>query len=259
MKYLCYSSLIILIFCNSALASNNELRVAIFLEPPFVDLVDGKLVGENMDIIHLLAKKSNLLPIYLRCPPVRCLTMVKNGQADMMMGVSKVPSREEDLIFIEPPYLFQQQPLRFFTRKNKKLSINSFDDLEELLIGTLRGAVYFPQFDNNQTIKKIELTSRIQLVNMLLKGRIDTFLEREESVLPLLPEKDYQDKISIADYQYNMPIKSYIVLSKHSHIKAHAEKIAQVLTKIIEDGTIKSIIKNNRDNLAKTNQIKKAH
>ena len=107
--------------------------------------------------------------------------------------------------------------------------------------------MYFPLFDENQVIKKIELTSRKQIVNMLLKGRIDTFLEREESVLPLLSATVYQNKFTMADYQYNKPINSYIAISKKSKIKRYANELSQVLAKAIADGTIKRIRLANRE------------
>jgi len=251
MKYFSYIALLTIILSSSALALTNELKVAIFLEPPYVDLVDNKLVGENIDIINLLASSIKLTPVFLRCPPVRCLAMIKNGQADMLLGLSKLPSREKDLIFLNPPYLLQHQPLSFFTLKENNISITHFNDLESLLVGTLRGAAYFPLFDNNKTIKKVELTSREQLVNMLLKARIDTFLEREESVLPLLSTKEDKDKITIAEYQYNKPINSYIVLSKHSTAKVYADQLSQVLAKAMADGTIKKIRQENQKKYAK--------
>jgi polar amino acid transport system substrate-binding protein len=241
MKYFCYYVLLITTLFNSALATTDKLNVAVSLDPPYVDLVENKLVGEDIDIIHLLAKSIALKPVFIHCPFVRCLAMVKSGQADMLLGLSKSVDREKDLIFLNPPHSIQHHPLRFFTLKEKKLVITHFSDLNSLLVGTLRGAAYFPLFDENQTIKKIELTSGQQLVNMLLKGRIDTFLEREESVLPLLSTVEYQDKLAIADYQYNKIMNSYIVISKQSKIKRFANKLSQVLAKAIADGTIERI------------------
>ncbi|MFQ3311411.1 MAG: polar amino acid transport system substrate-binding protein, partial [Colwellia sp.] len=86
-----------------------------------------------------------------------------------------------------------------------------------------------------------------QLVSMLLKGRIDTFLEREESVLPLLSTAEYQNKLTIADYQYNKTINSYIAISKHSKAKRFANKLSQVLAKSLSDGTIEKIRVENRE------------
>lgn len=247
MKYFCCCFFIILGLFNCASAATGKLNVAVFLEPPYVDLVANKLVGENIDIIHLLAKSIGLKPVFLRCPPVRCLTMVKQGQADMILGLSKSSPREQHFIFINPPYLLQHQPLRFFTLKTDNLTIKNFSDLTPLLVGTLRGALYFPLFDESQLIKKIELTSRQQLVKMLLKGRIDTFLEREETVLPLLSTAEYQNKFSMANYQYNKPMNSYIAISRQSKIKHYANELSQVLSKAISDGTIEKIRTKNRN------------
>ena len=248
--YCCF--LFMTIFLNSALAASNELKVAIFIEPPYVNLVNNKLEGEHIEIIKFLAKSISLKPEFIRCPPVRCLVMIKRGQADMMLGLSKTAAREKDLIYLDPPYLVQQQPIRFFTLKNKKLSIESLNDLEPLLVGILRGAAYFPLFDEDKNIEKVELTSRKQLVNMLLKGRIDTFLEREETVLPLLSTEDYKNKVTMAEYKYNDPINSYIVISKHSSAKVYAKELTQILGKAMtENGTIARIINDSRKVICK--------
>jgi polar amino acid transport system substrate-binding protein len=247
MKYFCYCFLLITILFNFSLAENGKLNVAVSLDPPYVDLVENKLVGEDIDIINLLAKSIKLKPVFIQCPFVRCLAMVKSGQADMLLGLSKSVDREKDLIFLNPPYSIQHHPLRFFTLKEKKLTIKYFSDLNSLLVGTLRGAVYFPLFDENKTIKKVELTSRKQLVSMLLKGRIDTLLEREETVLPLLSVAEYQNKFVMADYQYNKPMNSYIAISRQSAIKRFANKLSQVLAKALSDGTIERIRMENRE------------
>jgi len=247
MKSLCYYFFIITIIFSSLFTEANELKVAVYLEPPYVDLVNDKLVGENIEIINLLAQSIKLTPIFIRCPPVRCLAMVKQGQADMILGLSKSSAREKDYIFLTPPYLLQHQPLRFFTLKEKQLTIKHFSDLDSLLIGTLRGAAYFPLFDNNQNLNKVELTSRKQLVNMLLKGRIDTFLEREETVLPLLSTAEYRNKFTMTEYQYNQPINSYIALSQRSKTKVYANKLSQVLAQAIADGTIEKIRRMSHD------------
>ena len=98
---------------NTAFAGNGKLNVAVFLEPPYVDLVANKLVGEHIDIINLLAKAIKLKPIFIQCPLVRCLAMVKSRQADMMIGIGKSAVREKHLIFLNPPHSIQHHPLRF--------------------------------------------------------------------------------------------------------------------------------------------------
>lgn len=244
MKYLVHLFLFIFTFffhSSLVLAYKDELKIATFIEPPFVNLVGNQFVGENIDIARLLAKSVNLKPVFIRCPFARCLSMAKRGQADMIMGLRKLSEREKDLIFLNPPSMIQHYPLRFFTLTSKKTEINSFEDLKKLSVGTLRGGSYFELFDKNNAIKKVELTSREQLVKMLLRGRIDTFIEREESILPLLPLKEYQQKFSLANYRYDKAVNSYIAISKHSDINVYATSLSEQLKNLVANGKIKAI------------------
>ncbi len=240
MKYLFYLLMLVLSYTPVCEAYKEELKIASFIEPPYTDLVDGKLVGENIQIAKLLAKSVGLKPTFIRCPFARCLSMVKHGQADMILGLMKLPEREKELLFLNPAYMVQHYPLRFFTLSTKKIVINSFDDLNKLLVGTLRGGNYFELFDNDKRITKIEITSREQLVQMLLRGRVDTFIDREESILPLLSPEEYK-KITLADYQYAKPVKVYIAISQNSDVSTYAGRLSKQLNKFVTDGTITTI------------------
>jgi hypothetical protein len=77
--------------------------------------------------------------------------MVKQGKADMMIGLSKSSARDKSMIFLEPAYHVQKQPLHFYTSKDKNIRINSYTDLKKLMIGNLRGAMYFSYFDDDNT------------------------------------------------------------------------------------------------------------
>lgn len=248
MKYFFYCIAIATFCCKVSVSAEHKLTVAVFLEPPYLTLLDDQLVGEHVDIVNLLANTIKFQPAFIECPPVRCLAMIKQGKADMMIGLSKSLAREKDMIFLKPAYHIQKQPLHFYTSKDKDIRINSYNDLENLVIGTLRGAMYFSYFDNDNTLQKIEVTSRKQLVSMLLKGRIDTFLEREETVVPLLTASQYQHKINVEKYQYNKPINSYIVISKQSKVKNYAEQLSQALAEAMADGTMSEIRKKNAVN-----------
>ncbi|MBL4942669.1 MAG: transporter substrate-binding domain-containing protein [Colwellia sp.] len=241
MNYLLSVLLVFILFCHVTMVQAKNLTVAIFIEPPFADLVDGEFVGENIDIVKALSKSVDLTPIFIRCPFIRCLALVKHGKADMIMGLRKLVDREKDLIFLSPPYMVQHYPLRFFTLTSQEIAINSFADLNNLTVGMLRGASYFDLFDDDKVIKKVELTSRTQLINMLLRGRIDVFIEREESVLPHLPLEQYLQKFTLAKYQYDQSENAYIAISKHSHIKEYAERLSAHLKTLVTNGTIKAI------------------
>lgn len=240
MAYFRYLTLSITLIFSATVFANN-LKIAIIIEPPFSQLKDDTLIGYNVEIANILADSINLPPIFIQCPFARCLSILEKGEADLMIGLLKLPVREKNLIFIEPPLSVQHEPLRLYTLAKRNITINNFSDLDKLIVGKLRGAIYFPLFDDNNSIKNIEFTSREQLVNMLLKGRIDTFFDREESIRPLLTKQEYQNEIALSQYQYSKPVKNYIAISKHSHITDYAQKISEKLSMLITSGKINSI------------------
>jgi ABC-type amino acid transport substrate-binding protein len=229
------------ILFSSALLASNDLKIVTIVEPPFSRIESDRLVGFNIEVAKALAASIGLNPVFIQCPFARCLTMLEKGKADLMIGIAKLPVREKNLTFIEPVLFVQNKPLRFYSLVNQNISITSLGDLDKYIVGIMRGGAYFPEFDNSMSIKKIELTSQDQLVSMLLKGRIDLFLDREESIRPLLTSQEYKDKIALADYQYNKPVGSYIAISKHSHIANYADELSMQLKNLMNTGVIKQL------------------
>jgi len=250
-----YFTFLFLFFTFNTLASNTgEIRVAVFIEAPFAYIKNHQLAGENIEIAKLLAKSINLTPIFIQCPFVRCLAMVKNGQADMIFGLKKTPQRVKQLHFLAPAYLIQHVPLSFYTLKSKNLIIDKYEDLQTLSVGLLRGGTYFDKFDHDSNINKVELTSRMQLVKMLLRGRIDTFLEREESVKPLVSPKIYRQQLKLANYKYDKTVKGYIGVSKNAPISNYVEILSKNLQVFMTNGTIANLMENRPKIFPKNNK-----
>jgi len=214
----------------------DAIRVATFIEPPMVNFVNGKFIGENIDVARLLAKKLNKKVTFIQCPIARCLSMIKDGKADMIISLKKTAARMQYMTFLSQPFKVQNNPLRFYTLQNSPLKINTFNDLHNLSVGTVRGAAYFEEFDNNNSIDKVAVTGHLQLIQMLLKGRIDTFLEREETIRPLIDNNLYNEKIKLAKYQYNNPVYSYIAISKKSPFHQATKEISAKLKNLIANG-----------------------
>jgi ABC-type amino acid transport substrate-binding protein len=244
MKYIPKLLILLLFYSSWALAHKKDIKIATVQGLPFSDIIDNEFVGPNIEISTLLAESINLKPTFIPCPFARCLSMVQQGEADMILSLKKLPERENDLIFLHPSYMTQHDPLRFFTLASRKITINDFVDLNDLIVGTLRGARYFDAFDQNKTITKVELTSHKQLVQMLLHNRIDAFIDRENSILAFSPLENVQQKFSLANYQHNTAINAYIAISKHSNIKHYEERLSKALQKLITNNTINNILMN---------------
>jgi len=223
-----------------------SIRVATYLEPPMVDFVDGHFVGENIEVAKLLAKKLDKDIYFIRCPIARCLSMIEKGHADMILSLRKTQARQQYMTYLTPPFKVQHFPLRFYVLKERKLEISKFEDLNALSVGVVRGAAYFDRFDQDKSINKVEVTGHRQLIQMLLKSRIDTFLEREETIIPLIEAQVYQSKITLAQYQFDKSVDSYIAISKKSSFHKDIGKMSEQLTLMIKSGEIQQLLKDKR-------------
>jgi polar amino acid transport system substrate-binding protein len=167
---------------------------------------------------------------------------VIEGKADMMLALRKTPERQRKLHYLSSPIKIQHLPLRFYVRANNGIEINSYEDLQTITVGVLRGVSYFDRFDLDTTIDKVPITTRKQLIDMLLKGRIDTFLEREESITPIIDEKTYIDGIKLAKYAYEKSVVSYIAISKKSPLADELEQLSAALNTLHSNGTMKKLL-----------------
>ncbi len=222
--------------------AQKTIVVVTHIEPSFSEIINGKFVGENIDLANALATQSGYKTQFIYCPIARCFSLIENGKADMIIAVRKTEVRKKFLNYLEPPIKIQKLPLRFYIRADNKITLNSYKDLLPLTVGVLRGASYFDKFDRDTQIKKIPLTNHQQLIDMLLKGRIDTFLEREESIMPLVDQNVYATRIKLAKFSYDESVGSYIALSKNSLLKNEIALFSEAFQSLSSNGELTAII-----------------
>ncbi len=233
------------ILCSSLFlhVQAQTVRVAVYQEPPFAELKDGKFIGENIDLAHLFANSINADVTFLSCPFIRCMSLVKKGEADMIFGVKRTKAREQDYAFLDQPYTIQHFPLQFYTLKSRAIQINQYEDLTGLVVGTIRGSAYFPDFDNDQELTKVSVTSNQLLLDLLLKKRIDTFIERQDSLAPWLQQNiEYQDQIIPNPYSYDKQVGVHLALSKNSFIYQYREQLSNNLQQFLSNGEIEKVL-----------------
>lgn len=203
--------------CHSVSANRlDTIIVAVHIEPPAIDFVDNRFVGRNVEVARALASALGKKVTFVNCPFARCFNMMKNGQADLLIGLRMVEERKAFVSYLPTPIQIQHLPLKFYVSRSSDIEINCYQDLATLTIGVLRGGSYFEPFDQDKNLQKIAATNHKQLIDLLLKKRIDTFLEREESVHPWIDRQRFEQEFRIAHYQYDNAVASYIGLSKKS-------------------------------------------
>lgn len=224
------------------ISPKKNIVIANHIIPPLFYVDNGVYRGSNVEISQLLARRMNKTVEYIECPFVRCLAMIQQGKADMMISINKIADRERYLSYLSQPYQTKITPVRLYLSKDSTLSINHYEDLKNLTIGVLRGGTYFPRFDQDQTLNKFETSSHTQLIEMLLKKRIDAFLGNEITTKSRVDETTYKNEMKTAPYLYNNKSDSYIVISKNSPLHSELDEFSSVLNSLLDDGEIEKVL-----------------
>lgn len=112
-------------------------------------------------------------------PWSRAVELARSGQVDGLLGAYYSEEREQFLRYSHELALVQEV---FFVRKESELKAPSertemrqYRWLMGYRIGVVRHALHEEKFDYNASLNKVETTDRVQLLDMLVRGRIDIF------------------------------------------------------------------------------------
>jgi polar amino acid transport system substrate-binding protein len=227
-------------FASPAELSFDTLRFAVIIDVPYAYYEDDTLVGYNIDFAKALAEKLNKKIALLACPVARCFMLMKNGQADILMDINKTPEREVYLSYL-PSYRDQRDPLRFFTRKKDKIKIESQRDLATLSVGAIRGTSFSEKLQQEKKTTIVPLNTQNQLIKMLHLGRINAFMEREESLIKLPEYQRYKNEFETSQWQYTSVTPTYLAVSKLSSLNQHIALLTEKLIELEKEGVIESI------------------
>lgn len=195
----------------SARTEQHEVLIGIDHSPPYhwVDK-NGEAQGTMITLMRQVVNNSGGIPKFVSCPWARCLKQTENGHLDMLFGVMKTPERELVLHFMEPALFDVKAHFLFYQLQNSN-PITSFYQLYRLRIGTLRGAIYYKEFDTDIKLNKVEFVDVESGIASLQKGRIDTFILPDELILP---PTGYETALKVAQYKHTEHSKGYVVVSQ---------------------------------------------
>lgn len=233
--------LILVAFSLSAHALNQPIVFSVSISPPYVMKSDLELTGIDIDIAKAFAKRLNKTAKFNICPIARCLKSLADGETDMSISLKYTAERAEYLSYLYPHYFTSLEPIVFYLNTNNVKPLSSYQDLYALIIGVERGTLYFEPFDSDNGINKVAVASQQQMVQMLLKNRIDAIVEREETIVPLVSKEIYNNTLIKAQYQVTKRTNGYLVLSKKSQHHPKLTRFSEVLADMKDDGTIKAI------------------
>jgi len=221
---------VLLVICSATFRPHT-----IFASEPIV--IRAAVAKEFQDGLHSRYLKyiANQLGMEIEItvmPLARRIVEVNKGNLDLIVGLQYSQERANELLFIFPAY--ESLSFRYFSLKQDAESINSYDDLHGKIIGVIRGASYFSDFEQDVELQKYPFSNLKTNIDMLLNGRIDIFLHYEESTLPLLKSMGVDHLIKKINYQPKHSHEHYLAISKNSLLAAKAEQLKTIVERGID-------------------------
>lgn len=185
---------------------------------------------------HYLAYIANKLGVkseVATMPYARRLLSVDNGTLDIMVGVSNTAPIGENTDRIEPAY--ESLSVAIFVLAGNESTINSIDSFHQYNISVTRNSsrqTILQHIPDNHIIPAVSLEQKIEL---LLKGRIDSFMHVKQSTLTTLITQNLYTKIRLADFQPPKEYEQHVVINKNSWLYQRKGDLEQ----IIRDGVAK--------------------
>ncbi|GAC34777.1 substrate-binding periplasmic protein [Paraglaciecola polaris] len=139
--------------------------------PPELFFDGSKCAGVLPDLVSDIFTELGHDINWAYVPWVRSIREAKKGNVDVMIRHSMTPERKSVLKPITYGYTIRH--LSFYKSPRFRGDITSYDDLEKVNIGAIRGVFYSPRFSvlNTRTLTLVGKTD--QLIAMLELGRID--------------------------------------------------------------------------------------
>lgn len=213
--------ILILLFVSTTVYSQT-IKVGFFDGYPsfYRDAETGEALGSSLSYIRDLILETGYKAEFVGPHPFpRLMSMLKNGEIDGLMGISKNPEREEFILYPEKPYTVSE--LNIIVLKDGPLK-----ELEDIykkntyLFSFRRGAALPTFFESIEGVSDIHYLSKetwiTQSVELLLLGRISGIINQSAEAVfhhaKSINKRELLDKIVVP----GVKTESYLGISKKS-------------------------------------------
>ena len=139
--------------------------------PPELFFDGSKCLGVLPDLMSDIFSELGHNIKWIDVPWVRSIREAKKGNVDLLIRHSMTPERKSILKPIT--YGYDTRHLSFYKSPEFTRDIKSYEDLENVNIGAIRGVFYSPKFSVLKTSELTLVGKTAQLLAMLERGRID--------------------------------------------------------------------------------------
>ncbi len=134
--------------------------------------------GFEIEIFRAVMKRMGIEAVFQLFPFKRCLKMLEEGKAHVLISLLKTKERARYTIFPKEHIGISRTSL--FTRRDNQIRYGgSLKDLKGYTIGVIAGFSYGAAFDNADYLKKEEVANASRLIKMVVSGRFSLGIENE--------------------------------------------------------------------------------
>ena len=210
----------------------------------------GKLGGENLpnkgfapDVTLTVLKEAGYDATIDILPWSRCLKSVEVGRHDMVATFWIGEEQKKIYQYFEPQSL---DYINFITLKDYKSKSGKLEDFYGKSIGVLRNAGGIENFfDKRDKFKVFDVTSELQLINLLKVGRIDAIVTDSVPLLSLVENKfpELVGKLKVWEPEIQLNISAPAVALDHPKRDEIMQRYNKAFIKLMKEDFYKEMFK----------------
>lgn len=163
--------IIFLLKISPANAAKDSLIACIDEHPPY-QILGEQPKGLHIDALHKLSTLLAKNITFIQSPNfARCVALLERGEVNVIAGLNPTEERKRFAFFA--PFK-QADSLKVISKQ--EITIKSYDDFKNKIIGVSRGTLYFHRFDQDKELDKIEMQNDRIGLSLLQKQRIDLMM-----------------------------------------------------------------------------------
>ncbi|MCP4596606.1 ABC transporter substrate-binding protein [Neptuniibacter sp.] len=213
--------------------TDSEVRFGTFAHPPYAyELDSGEQVGSLYEVANAILRQAGLQGKNEVLPTKRLFQQLKNGMSDCSLMI-KNEITKSNFNLIEP---IGEIVSTGITAK-PGVRLESYDDLEEIIIAVPRGIYIYSPFDQDKSLNKVATNDYGHSAVMLGRGRVDAMAGVVESMLFNVHKQDVKVGESLIFSTY--PI--WMLCARDALPESTLIRLQSAVKSLREDGTIRQI------------------
>lgn len=182
------------LICLSFNALGETLHIVTEPWAPYVYVEDGEPRGLDYDTTMIVFERLGINVKWEFLPWKRCLSMLKQGQADGALDIFQRVERDDLLLYPSEPLSYVEWVL-FYANAHPHLFL-TLDDLTGLAIGVSPGYLYSNEFDASTLFIREPAASHEANFGKLLLGRVDMVITDRRVGQHVLDQMKARDQIT---------------------------------------------------------------